>query len=63
MEWTRALDLAAARMFPSVALRHLLDDRRGRPDPADAAATAHPIHPTHPPHEANPVDRTAGAFR
>lgn len=61
MEWTRALDLAAARMFPAVALRHLLDDRHRRPGPATAPATV--TQPAEPAHPAEPVGRTAGAFR
>ena len=28
MEWTRALDIAAGRMFPAVALRQLIEARR-----------------------------------
>lgn len=37
MEWSRALDLAAGRMFPAVAFRQMLDARRRRP--ADARPT------------------------
>ncbi|HEY8546135.1 MAG TPA: hypothetical protein VIL36_13845 [Acidimicrobiales bacterium] len=42
MEWTRALDLAAGRMFPAVALRQLLDERRRRRDVEDVEA-ARPV--------------------
>ena len=30
MEWSRALDIAAGRMFPAVAMRQLLDEWRRR---------------------------------
>jgi hypothetical protein len=39
MEWSRALDLAAGRMFPAVALRQLIESRHRTGGPELPALT------------------------